>query len=105
MTSASNSSSRNDCKASRGALGIHVPIEISGKSIGARGHARVLTQMRRVRAVVIGKRQRPSAFRRNGDRFDVQAAEGAGREQVVVEQTSLVKLLHRHYGLRGGVRH
>src|SRR5438876_4638443 len=36
----------------RGALGIHVPIEISGKSIGARGHARVFAKMRRVRAVV-----------------------------------------------------
>src|SRR5438105_995699 len=105
MTSASNSSSRKDCKGSRGALGIHVPIEISGKSIGARGHARVFAKMRRVRAVVIGKRERPSAFRRNRDRFDVKAPEGTGREQVIVEKASLVKLLHRHHRLCGGVRH
>src|SRR5262249_4433268 len=99
MTSASNSSSRKDCQTSGGALRIYVPIEISGKSIGARGHPRVFLEMRRVRAVMVGKRQRPSPVRRKRDRIDVKAAKGPGREQVIVEQTSLVKLLHGHHRL------
>src|SRR5205807_7865984 len=97
MTSASSSSPRKECKSSRGALGMHVPIEIGGKSVGARGHARVFGEMRRVGPVMIGKRKRPSAVRRDRDRFDVEAAECAGRECGIVEQTSLVKLLHRHH--------
>src|SRR5260370_11204801 len=105
MTSASNSSSRKVCKASRRALGIYVPIEISGKSIGARGHPRVFAKMRRIRAVVVGKRQRPRPIRHKRDRFDVKPAKGASREQVIVEQTSVVKLFHRHHRLRGGVGH
>src|SRR5260370_5509644 len=105
MTSGSNSASRKDCKASRGALGIYVPIEISGKSIGARGHPRVFAKMRRIRAVVVGKRQRPRPIRHKRDRFDVKPAKGASREQVIVEQTSVVKLFHRHHRLRAAAGH
>src|SRR5215813_2433292 len=53
---------------SRGALGMHVPVEIGGKSVAARRHARIVGKVRRVGAVMVGKPERPSALRRHGDR-------------------------------------
>src|SRR5262245_46859273 len=89
MTPASSSSSRKACEASGRALGMHVPVEIGGKSFTACGHARIVGEVRRVRAVVVGKPERPSAFRRYRDRVHVKAAERAGRERGIVEQVSL----------------
>ena len=54
---------------------------------------------------MVGKPERPSAFRRHRDRVHVEAAERAGRERGIVEQVSVVKLFHRHHRLRRGVRH
>src|SRR5205085_5011126 len=82
--------------ASGGALGMHVAIEIGGKPVGARGHARILGEMRRIGGVVIGKRERPGAVRHDGDRLHIKAAERAGGERGIVEQVSLVELLHSH---------
>src|SRR5215475_14920853 len=62
---------------SRGALGMHVPVEIGGKSFAACSHARIVGEVRRIRAVVVGKAERPSTFRRHGDRVHVEAAERA----------------------------
>src|SRR5262245_50647484 len=101
MTSASSSSSRKVCKESGGALGMHVPVEIGGKSFAARSHARIVGEVRRVRAVVVGEPERPSAFRRHSDRMHVEAAERAGRERGIVEQVFLVKLLDRKSVVEG----
>ena len=55
--------------------------------------ARIRRGARRQR-VVVRQRQRPGAARRDRDRLDIEARQGAGGEQRIVEQVAVVHLLH-----------
>src|SRR5262249_12224054 len=89
ITFASSSSGRKSV--SGGAPLMHMNVEIAGKALGRGGEARVFGQVRLVGCVVVGKRQRPGAARRDRDRFQIKAAERASREQRILEQ---IRLLH-----------
>src|SRR5262245_8568388 len=106
MVAASSSSSRYAAEGlSGGAPVMHVPGEIGGKALRCRGQAGVFGDMLRVGRIMVGEPQRPSAVGNDRDGLDVEAAERAGGEGGIVEQIAVVKLLHRHHGLRGGMCH
>src|SRR5262245_24102753 len=106
MVAASSSSSRYAAEEPLGGTPvIDVPVEIGGEAFGRRSHAGVFGEVRRVLRIMIGEAQRPRAVGDDRDRLDVEAAERAGGEGGIVEQVAAVELLHRHHGLRRGMRH
>src|SRR5262245_45607170 len=103
MTSASSSSLRTFW--SGGALGMNMPFQIVRKPLRRRRQARVLGQMVGIRRVVAWESQRPRAARRHRGRLHVEASERAGGKLRIVEQTAVVKRLHRDDGFLRRMRH
>src|ERR1051325_11368151 len=89
ITSASSSSSRK----SRCPFFIDVPFEIFGEPFFGAGQPRVFGKMLGIDSVVIGQRQRPGAALGHRDAFDIEARQGSGGKNWIVEQISVVNFL------------